>query len=113
MRKMNSMDDHLIVMLNETADMQIYICKCCGHYNLNYKNLFLCFTKKEFKDFVRLLKGLRPAHFNNIHPEGSKAVLSHKKYKGAFGFTQEEVENIISQIEQALIVEEAKKVLVN
>jgi len=97
---------HDILVLHESSNNQIYKCKCCNHYNLNYKNLFIQFTKKEFKLFAETLRSLQPHHFECTHPEGLKALVFNTKYPGKLGFTQEEVSQIIDEIEQALVMEE-------
>lgn len=102
---------HEIIMLHESSNVQIYKCKCCNHYNLNYRNLFLAFSRKEFKGFYKILSRLRPEHFTCIHPEGLKAIVSHSKYPGRMGFTEEEVTSILSQIEEAMMMEEVQKTL--
>ena len=104
---------HVISMLHESEGLQIYKCKCCNHYNLNYRNLFLSFSSREFRSFLKVLKQLEPHHFTCIHPEGNKAVISQTKFSGGIGFTVEEAEWLITQIEQALIIEEANKALAN
>ena len=104
---------HSIFMLHESEGLQIYKCKCCNHYNLNYRNLFLSFSRKEFKSFLKVLKQLEAHHFTNIHPEGPKAIISHTKFSGGMGFTENEAQWLIIQIEQALIMEEANKALAN
>tara|TARA_B100000780_G_C21028441_1_gene412301 strand:+ start:283 stop:525 length:243 start_codon:yes stop_codon:yes gene_type:complete len=73
---------------------------------LNYKNLFIQFTKKEFKLFAETLRSLQPHHFECTHPEGLKALVFNTKHPGKLGFTQEEVSQIIDEIEQALVMEE-------
>lgn len=108
---MNNMH-HTIEMLHESEAVQIYKCKCCDHYNFNYRNLFLSFTKREFRSFLKTMKALEPRHFTCIHPEGHKAIISHTKYSGGMGFTQQEANAIITYIEQALIIEQANKALV-
>ena len=97
---------HDILVLHESSNNQIYKCKCCNHYNLNYKNLFIQFTKKEFKLFAETLRSLQPHHFECTHPEGLKALVFNTKHPGKLGFTQEEVSQIIDEIEQALVMEE-------
>jgi len=97
---------HNILVLHESSNNQIYKCKCYNHYNLNYKNLFIQFTKKEFKLFAETLRSLQPHHFECTHPEGLKALVFNTKHPGKLGFTQEEVSQIIDEIEQALVMEE-------
>lgn len=97
---------HNILILHESSNNQIYKCKCCNHYNFNYKNLFFQFTKKEFDIFTETLRSLQPHHFEHTHPEGLKALILNTKLPGKLGFTQEEVSQIIGEIEQALLMEE-------
>jgi|TARA_B110000967_G_scaffold51300_1_gene52493 hypothetical protein len=97
---------HNILVLHESSNNQIYKCKCCNHYNLNYRNLFFQFTKKEFETFTETLRSLRPHHFECTHPEGLKALILNTKHPGKLGFTKEEVSQIIDEIEQALVMEE-------
>ena len=97
---------HNILVLHESSNNQIYKCKCCNHYNLNYRNLFFQFTKKEFETFTETLRSLRPHHFECAHPEGLKALILNTKHPGKLGFTKEEVSQIINEIEQALVMEE-------
>tara|TARA_X000001036_G_scaffold336598_1_gene315533 strand:- start:163 stop:342 length:180 start_codon:yes stop_codon:yes gene_type:complete len=52
------------------------------------------------------LRSLQPHHFDHDHPEGLKALVLNTKLPGKLGFTQEEVFQIISEIEQALIMDE-------
>ena len=59
------------------------------------------------KNFRKILSKLRPENFTQLHPEGLKAVISHRKYRGGMGFTQSEVQNLITLIDQSLIMEEA------
>ena len=97
---------HNILILHESSNNQIYKCKCCNHYNFNYKNLFFQFTKKEFDIFTETLRSLQPHHFEHTHPEGLNALISNTKLPGKLEFTQEEVSQIIGEIEQALLMEE-------
>ena len=97
---------HNILILHESSNNQIYKCKCCNHYNFNYKNLFFQFTKKEFDIFTETLRSLQPYHFEHTHPEGLNALISNTKLPGKLEFTQEEVSQIIGEIEQALLMEE-------
>ena len=103
--------NHTITMLHESEDLQIYKCKCCNHYNLNYHNLFLTFTRREFRGFLSILKKLKPENFTCIHPQGPKAIISHSKFSGGMGFTQREATCLIEQIQQALMMEEVNKAL--
>ncbi len=102
---------HEIVILHESDDIQIYKCKCCKHYNVNYRNLFLTFTKREIRGFLKVLKSLDTHHYNQIHPEGPKAVISNSKYMGGSGFTQDETCQFVAHLEQAMLMEEVNESL--
>tara|TARA_B100000900_G_scaffold412234_1_gene433596 strand:+ start:346 stop:516 length:171 start_codon:yes stop_codon:yes gene_type:complete len=49
---------------------------------------------------------LRPYHFEYAHPEGPKALILNTKLPGKLGFTRDEVDKIIDEIEKALIMDE-------
>ena len=95
-----------ILLLHESSNNQIYKCRCCNHYNFNYKNLFFQFTKKELNIFYETLRSLRPNHFEHAHPEGPKALILNNKLPGKLGFTRDEVAKIIDEIEKVLIMDE-------
>lgn len=98
-------------MLHESDELQVYRCVCCQQYHVNYRNIFLNFTLKELKGFIKVLKELEPQHYTCVHPEGTKAVISKTKYMGGIGFTEEETGSIIGQLEQALLMDEVNKTL--
>ena len=100
------------IFLNETDHATMYKCQCRNKYSLNYRNLFLSFSRTELKSFRKVLSRLSPENFSQFHPEGPKAVISHRKHKVGMGFTQNEVKELITLIEQFFIMEEAKIALV-
>ncbi len=105
---------HKIIILHESEDIQIYRCKCCNHYNVNYKNLFMTFTRRELRAFLKILKSLTIQHYTARHPQGLKAVISNSKFDGhGMGFTQEETQYIISEIEQAMLMDQINKTLIS
>jgi hypothetical protein len=105
---------HKITMLHQTEDIQVYRCNCCRHYNVNYRNLFMVFTYRELKSFIEMLKSLEGHHYNCIHPEGHKAVISNSRFdSNGMGFTAEETQYIISQVEQAMIIDQVNKALLS
>ena len=102
---------HDIILLHESEQIQIYRCKCCDHYNINYRNLFLTFTRRELKVFMKTLRSLKGHHYSRIHPEGAKAVIGKKRFIGGIGFTHEETRSIIRDIEQAMLMESVNETL--
>jgi hypothetical protein len=99
---------HEIIILNETESGQFFKCACCDKYNLSYKNIFMHFSTRELKQFLKILSSLKDEHFNQYHPEGYKAVISKNKKSVGLGFTKEEVKAVIQLIEQSLVLEEAQ-----
>lgn len=100
-------DLHLSTILAESNSLQISKCSCCSRYNLNYRNLFVDFSKKEFRLFQKMLESLKPLNYTVSHPEGLKAVIGNAKSNYHMAFTATEVQHILIKINQALILESA------
>ena len=102
---------HKIVMLHQTDNLQVYRCEGCRQYHVNYKNIFLNFSLRELKDFIKILRKLQPKHYTCMHPEGPKAIISKTRHLGGIGFTEEETGSMINQLEQALLIDEVNNTL--
>ena len=102
---------HKIVMLHQTDNLQVYRCAGCRQYHVNYRNIFLHFSSIELRGFIKILRKLQPQHYTCMHPEGPKAIISKTRHIGGIGFTEEETNSIIGQLEQALLMDEVNNTL--
>ena len=99
-------------ILSVSQEGYVGVCTCCREFNLAYQNLLITFPEEGMVKFYHWLQeGMK-------NPDTS-IELHHNKnrvFKGPAGnfymtFNDEEIEVILNMIEEAMIVIEAKRIL--
>jgi hypothetical protein len=60
-------------LINKTKNGQLFFCKCCNTYQMEFGNLFVCFPEKEFQMFQRYVA--------EINGKKSVEINKNKSYK--------------------------------
>ncbi len=103
---------HATFTLSCCQNGNISKCDCCASFFLAYNNIFLTFPCKEaLLALFKVLKELNDENFVVKHPHGLKALLKTNQCPGQIGFSKPEAYEIITMIQEALIIDETLDII--
>ncbi len=105
---------HSTFTLSDSPNGDLCKCHCCNNFLLGYKNIFLTFhCKQQLLSFYDVLYNLNEENFVIDHPSGRKAILKNNHFPGQIGFSKMEVAEILSLIQEGLLINSALHLLGN
>jgi hypothetical protein len=103
---------HQIHPLVEWDNGYIGICRCCGTYNVAFKNLLFAFKTAEFEAFRQLLadkRGLSPLYTTH----GKEVMMPTPMNNFFLVFSHEELDELTEKLAEASPLVEAHSILNN
>ena len=104
--------DNPFQILAECREGYIGVCRCCGEYNVVYKNMLLTFQEDEMHHFFDwFLETMHTQEYNITLHTGKSHFFTGPVPNLFFVYTKAELEEIVGMYTEVTLVLDARKIV--